>query len=711
MRASGFVLTLLTSSLVVNVPVGTAENDILVADFESDTYRDWKAEGEAFGPGPARGTLPNQMQVSGYEGDRLVNSFAGGDRTTGTLTSPAFQIERKFLNFLIGGGAHKDETCINLLIDGRTIRTAVGPNDRAGGSEMLDWTTWDVEEFRGQSATLQIVDRATGGWGHINVDQIVQSDRPAQTTPEERSRQLVLQHRYLLFPISNTAPACRIKLTVGDKLLQDFDIHLARQEVDWWGWLDLSAHQGQSATLTVDKLPGGSQGLALIESSAELRHLQPLYNERLRPQLRFSQQRGWNNDPNGMVFHDGEYHLFWQSNPFGPQWANMFWGHAVSRDLVHWEELPLALYPRTMAVDKCFSGSANIDTANTAGWKQGDAPVMVAAFTDTGCGEALALSRDRGRTWEYAAGNPIIKHQGRDPKLIWYEPGRHWVIAVYSENDGRQTVDFHKSSDLKTWERTSRLDGFFECPELFELPVDGDPNRKKWVIFAADAQYIVGEFNGREFIPDSPQKQRVHYGAYYASQCFSRQPEGRGIQVGWARLELPGMPFNQGFSLPTELTLQSTSGGIRLRAEPIRELQSLRGDPQTVSDRKLTAAEPLSLDPQAELFEIVLDATPGQARQLTIQFGANKLTYDFLAAKLDEMPLPLKDGRLHLRLIVDRPMYECVGGEGEVYKTAARSDGGDRIASIQLSTLGGDATIHALHLYPLQSIWKADQSR
>jgi len=163
--------------------------DILVADFEGKDYGDWKVTGEAFGPGPARGTLPNQMHVDGFLGKGLVNSFYQGDGTTGTVTSPTFKIERHYIRFLIGGGKWPGKTCINLLIDGKVARTATGPNDKPGGSERLDWHSWDVSELARKTATIEIVDQATGGWGHINIDQIIQTDRrpPAILTDVARA--------------------------------------------------------------------------------------------------------------------------------------------------------------------------------------------------------------------------------------------------------------------------------------------------------------------------------------------------------------------------------------------------------------------------------------------------------------------------------------------------------------------------------------------
>ena len=154
-----------------------SRKDIILADFEGNDYGGWTATGTAFGAGPAPGTLPNQMAVSGYKGHGLANSYHGGDGSTGTLTSPAFTIQRAYIDFLIGGGKNEGKTCLNLLIDGKIVRTETGPNDRPGGSEALAWKGWDVSEFEGKIATIEIVDLAKGGWGHICVDQITASDR------------------------------------------------------------------------------------------------------------------------------------------------------------------------------------------------------------------------------------------------------------------------------------------------------------------------------------------------------------------------------------------------------------------------------------------------------------------------------------------------------------------------------------------------------
>jgi fructan beta-fructosidase len=173
-------------------PTTSQDSDLLIANFDGQTYGDWKTTGEAFGPGPAPGTLPGQMAVTGFQGKGLVNSFYRGDRTTGTLTSPPLKIQRKYIHFLVGGGKYPGTTCINLLVAGKVVRTATGPNDRGGGSEKLAWATWNVADLLNQQAVIQIVDQRTGGWGHINVDHLFQSNRQQETSREVQEKPTVI---------------------------------------------------------------------------------------------------------------------------------------------------------------------------------------------------------------------------------------------------------------------------------------------------------------------------------------------------------------------------------------------------------------------------------------------------------------------------------------------------------------------------------------
>ena len=708
----------------------SADDDILINDFEAADYGQWKAEGTAFGTGPAKGTLGNQMQVTGFEGKGLVNSFLGGDRPTGKLTSGEFTIERDYIKFLIGGGGHKGKTCMNLLIDGQVVLTATGPNTQPGGSEFLNWENWDVKKYKGKKAVLQIVDDASGGWGHVNVDQISQSNTQAKKKPFvappsrggeaphlENAQEIKITGKYIIFPVSNKGQRGRMTIVVGDQLVHNLDCDFPpnKDAIDWWTYLDMSEYVGKTAKVVAKAAP---EICEMFESSDEIRHLQPLYDEALRPQFHISQMRGWNNDPNGMCYYDGQYHFFWQCNPAGRGWANMYWGHATSPDMVHWTEHDRALrsfggnvenrHPK-MAVKNCFSGSGNVDLGNTAGWQKGDEKTMVLAFTDTGCGEALAYSNDRGKTWKYYEGNPVIRHSGRDPKLMWYEPGKHWVIAVFDQDkEHGRNIALYTSKNLKEWKRQSNIPGYYECAEIFELPVDGDPAKTKWVIYAADAQYAFGHFDGKKFTPEHEGKHRVHWGAYYASQCFSNSPDGRVVQVGWARVNIPDMPFNQTFTVPTNLTLHTTEDGVRMFATPIKELEQLRKpDPKTAENAELTAEAPVvKFDVADQLFDIVVTLKKGTASKAVLRFGENVATYDFAGQKLDEMPLKMKDGKVTFRVLVDRPMYELIGGGGACYKTSSRRDMGKPVGTISLRAEGGSLTVESFKAYEMKSAWK-----
>jgi fructan beta-fructosidase len=685
-----------------------AADDLVVADFEGDTYGDWTVTGEAFGAGPARGALPGQMPVDGFQGRGLVNSFFQGDRTTGTLTSPKFRIERRYLRFLLGGGHHLGETGLNLKVGGKEVRTITGPNDRPGGTEHLEWAQWDVAEFVGKEVVLEIVDRHTGGWGHINVDHILQTDQRLPELKLNVGHDLVAARRFLHLPVRTGAPKRRVKLELSGQTVREFEIELADRDPEFFVFVDLQSYSGQPLKLVVDKLPEDSQAFALSTTKDDVPDGDRLYREPLRPQFHFSSRRGWNNDPNGMVYHAGEYHLYYQHNPYGWAWGNMHWGHAVSRDLVHWEELPIALYPHKYD-DWAFSGSAVVDAKNTSGFKTSDDDVLVLAYTSTGRGECIAFSNDRGRTWTEYPGNPVVKHRGRDPRLLWHAASQQWVMAVYHEPEvnGKvlQTIAFHTSPDLKAWTYHSEIEGFFECPDLFELAVDGDAARKLWLLSGANGDYLLGQFDGREFQPQS-KKLKGHYGnAFYAAQTFSDIPatDGRRIQIGWGTAASPGMPFNQMMTFPTELTLKTTPEGPRLHYAPVREIESLFGNQASNSG----AVTPLQLN-HLELADVSVVISPQKATSIEVSLRGTPIRYDVQKQQLTcrdrTAPVPLKDGKLALRCLIDRTSFEIFADDGAVYMPLAVISPADN-RELSITARDGTARIDELTAREIKSAW------
>lgn len=682
--------------------------DVLIADFEGSDYGMWSVEGDAFGEAPAKGALPSQMNVSGFKGNRLVNSFYGGDDSKGKLTSPPFKITRRYMNFLIGGGKKPGKACINLIYDGEVVRTATGPNDRPGGSERLDWHSWDVQEYWGKFAVIQIVDQATGGWGHINVDHIVLSNKKRQADPAERV--FHIDKTYLHLPVKNGAPKRRMKFLVDGQVEREFTIELAEEKPDFWVFSHVTAFDDKRLKVAVDALPGDSKGLSLIRQSDKVPDAENLYEEKYRPQFHFTTRRGWNNDPNGLVYYEGEYHLYYQHNPYGRSWGNMHWGHAVSTDLVHWQELPIALYPYQFG-DWVFSGSAVVDDENTAGFKTGEEDVIIAAYTSTGRGESIAYSNDRGRTFTDYEGNPVVEHRGRDPKVIWYEPGEHWVMAVYDEVDNSRGIAFYTSNDLKDWTRQSRIDGYYECPELFELPIEESPDQTRWIVYAADGAYSIGSFDGNAFHAESG-KHKFNYGnCFYASQTYNNIPEddGRRIQIAWGRTGHKSMPFNQQMNFPVTLTLHQTNEGLRLFAEPVKEIEKLYGKKSHWQDFtvyferedtfSLGKGECVDLDvvfhvDEADLFGVDVRGVP-------VVYDVKK---QLLVCKDKTASLKPDDGKIQLRILVDRLSLEIFANDGEIYMPMSNVFEEDQ-RSLNLFSVGKPTNVERVDVRHLKSIW------
>lgn len=711
------ILTDLVSVLILSPMVLAGEPDLLIADFERADHGGWIAEGAAFGTGPARGTLPGQMTVDGFEGQGLVNSFLGGDDATGTLTSPSFALQRRYLRFLIGGGAYEGETCLNLLVSNAVVRAATGPNTQPGGSERLEWAQWDVQNLAGQQARLQVVDRRKGGWGHINVDHIFQTDQRLPGLVTNATRELAIQGRYLNLPVKNGAPKRLVTLRIDQGPVRQFEIELAETTPDWWAFADISAYGGRSAVLQVDRLPENSAGLAQVELADQIRGEADLYHETFRPQFHFTARRGWNNDPNGLVYYDGEYHLFFQHNPYGWNWGNMHWGHAVSRDLVHWQELPIALYPD--ALGTMFSGSAVVDEANTGGFPPGPHPPMVCVYTAAGGTSAeskgqpftqcLAFSTDRGRTWTSHAGNPVLPHiigGNRDPKVFWYAPGKKWIMALYLD---QSDFALFSSPDLKQWKRLSEvtIPATSECPEFFPIAVDGSIGERRWVFYGGNGRYLVGRFDGTAFTMESG-PHTLNYGdAFYASQTYNHIPEsdGRRILVPWGTVATPGMPFNQMIGLPVSLTLRQTGDGLRLFAWPVRELEGLRTTTQQWPAQALAPGQNPLAEVRGELFDIEAELLVGEAAELRLDLRGTEVLYNVarqeLKCRAKTAPLKPVDGRIRLRILVDRTSLDIFGNAGGCYMPmGALAEPGNQ--GLVLESRGGAARLERLQVWGLE---------
>ena len=415
---------------VVSLLSCTAQ-DLPIGAFTSTNYGDWTATGTAFIKGPASDGLLAQLEIENARDNRVASSEIDGDRPTGRLTSQEFKIARRYISFLIGGGDYEHHTCLNLLVTGKVVRSATGRR-----SDRLSPASWDVTQFLGQSARVEIVDEANGQWGHINVDQIVQTDTP-------------------------------------------------------------------------ERLPIVTM---------------PLYSESLRPQFHFTarqwtmdrlnpreRQEGWLNDLNGLIYYDSESHLFAQ------RW-NKCWIHAVSRDLVHWTELEPAFWEEKLD-SGVQSGTCVVDYENTSGLSADRAtPPMVAFWSrNDNRSQCLSYSLDHGRTWKFYEKNPLLVYAERDPKVLWYAPGRHWVMILY----GNSQYHILTSTNLLNWKDAHRpIKDSFECPDLFPLPLDGNAHNMKWVLIQGNGKYSLGSFDGTEFAEEGARYACDLGPNFYATQTW-----------------------------------------------------------------------------------------------------------------------------------------------------------------------------------------------
>ena len=580
-----------------------------------------------------------------------------------------------------------------------------------------------------------------------------------QSFPEMiTSRQLLVDRRYLHIPVRYDARAGLMRVLAGGKQVLKFAAKVTAGTADYVTFADLAEFGGQTLELTYDSGPEpGVPRVPLDELtlSDTLPDADGVYRERYRPQIHFSSRRGFINDPNGLVYFAGEYHLFYQHQPFGTDIGHdlKFWGHAVSRDLVHWQELPPALAPDEHGA--MYSGSAVVDWHNTSGLQSGDEPPLVALYTADGRSadeerpftQCLAYSNDRGRTWSKHADNPVLPHiagLNRDPRVFWHQPRGCWVMVLYLDDDRFALLT---SPNLRDWTRQRhevRLPTH-SCPDLFQLAVDGNPDDLRWVLWAADTRYLVGSFDGERFVAEASdgagrELRQQPFGTAYAAQTWSDVPadDGRVLQIAWLRTTPPGMPFTHCMTLPCELSLRRTPSGVRLCSAPARELQTLRRDHRRWSGLVLDAG---ALPPPAAPFfgvptrygdwgirplarvpdtaEVIVEIEPGGAdyvalalRGIWIVYDAGASTLSCALGRLGSPSAPgtaiaLEHGLLRLHVLLDRASIEVFGADGAVVIPLGVVPVDDA-HELAMAARGGSARLRCLDLWRLASIWKEE---
>jgi fructan beta-fructosidase len=474
------------------------------------------------------------------------------------------------------------------------------------------------------------------------------------------------------------------------------------------------------------------------------------YKEKYRPQFHFTPAIHWMNDPNGLVYHKGEYHLFYQFNPFGNKWGHMSGGHAVSKDLIHWQHLPLAIPEEKDTM--IFSGSCVVDKNNSTGFAKepGQIP-MVAVYTAHIEGKSqsqhIAYSLDDGRTWIKYNANPVLdlgKKNFRDPKVFWYEPHKKWVMAAVWPME--RQVKFYTSKNLKQWELMSSFGpagdttGIWECPDLFEVPVQGEPGKTKWVLMLSPAPYMqhfIGEFDGYTFKNDNPADKvyRPDYGPdYYAAIVYNNLPAGhKPVSIGWINnwnyaTEIPTTPWKSAMSLPRELSAVKINNEWKLMQQPVESIHKLRGKLSVWKNIGVVATKAVPVKSQAMEMELIFTPSEnsingvrlakGNGHYIEIGYDASRqiLYIDrsksgdtnfhpaFAKQSRYETSLASLNGKISLHIFFDNSIVEVFANNGQAAMTAQlfpdRNNNG-----IELFSNGKKVVFESVSCWSIKGVW------
>lgn len=522
--------------------------------------------------------------------------------------------------------------------------------------------------------------------------------------------------KFLILPVQDDAPESKVCIVKDNEQRGTLmNVRLARERVDSYVPFILSDYKGQQISVDIQGLPAD----AVCWKELKLADSFDMSNkETFRPVYHHTPAYGWMNDPNGMFYKDGVYHLFFQYNPYGSVWGNMHWGHSTSSDLIHWNFEGVSIVPDAWGA--IFSGSCVVDHNNTAGFGKDAVIAFYTSAKSTPWGdvqsESMAYSLDNGKTFVKYAGNPIItslEKDFRDPKVFWYAPGKHWVMILAVG----QHMELYSSVNLKDWKKESEFGkmqgahgGVWECPDLIELPVEGSRERK-WVLICninpggpfggSAAQYFVGSFDGKTFVNESPvQTKWMDWGKdNYATVTWNNAPDGRCIALGWMSNwqyanNVPTQQYRSANTIARDLTLYKAGGEFYLKSTPSREMKQARGEKVSVPSFKVTDSYKIEslLKDNNGAYEIEMEIQVADASKISLNLQNEKgeqvsMYYDLLrkqfvmdrskSGKVDfsnDFPAvtaaPVHAGKtLRLRLFVDRSSIEAFGEDGKFVMT------------------------------------------
>lgn len=487
-------------------------------------------------------------------------------------------------------------------------------------------------------------------------------------------RTITVEQKYVVLPINNNAVSkklCFYESTANKRqLVMDFDCKLDLINPQYMAYIDVSCYRGRK--LSYDSIPH----MDFVLEQSDKKELDGLYREDYRPLIHFTPQIGWLNDPNGMIKYHGVYHMFYQYNPCGTEWANMHWGHATSTDLLHWEEKDIALFPDNMGT--MYSGSAIEDTQNVTGLQSGDIPPILLFYTAAGGRnmlshgiprtQCMAVSNDGGKTFEKYKNNPIVNNVDpyeRDPKVVWLEDIQKYLMILYLAEDRYMLF---LSDNMLNWKPSQeiRIANESECPDIYSYKVG---NKTYWVLIGASDKYIIGIFRDEKFIPLTQERQLCYSPYSYAGQSFSGIDDGRVIRMTWHNLKMPCLRTPSQMSIPMEMKLKVGNMGSFLTAYPVEEINQLYVDTEVISNRALDEPVELKLDNAAYDMHIVADY--GSNMKLEVFGHTLQINTMDNCIMFGNIRMPLSNDRktVDIRLIADRCSMEVFADEGRFYAT------------------------------------------
>lgn len=564
--------------------------------------------------------------------------------------------------------------------------------------------------------------------------------------------------KYLLLPVQESNDDAKVNIIVDGKLDKTINVRLAKSKVDYHVPFDITPYKGHEVILNIITTQDRSTVREAKEDacwkSVSLADTFDTSNrEKYRPAYHHTPLYGWMNDPNGMFYKDGVWHLYYQYNPYGSKWQNLSWGHSTSTDLINWENHPVALRPNGLGM--VFSGSCAVDKGNSTGYGD-DAVVGMYTSADASQVQSLVWSADGGDTFEFYPGNPVIalESEARDPNMFWDENAKQWVLLLAHALEHEMLV--FTSPDMRSWTLQSSFgkglgaqEGVWECPDLFKLPVDGS-GEEKWVLlcnlnpggpFGGSAtQYFVGDFDGKVFTPDKdadgnvPTKWMDYGKDHYATVSWSDAPDSRRTVIGWMSnwqyaAEVPTQQFRSANTLPREVGLfKGADGQIYASSQPSPELVALRGSLKldvrkaSVGKNPRTYLLPSSNSGVCEIL-LDIDARGADVVSLTLKNDGNEkvvMKYDAAAHTLSfdrresgvvdfsqdfpavtVSPTFEDENRVSLRIFIDRSSIEVFGNDGKfvmtnlVFPTKPYS-------TLSISSRGGNAKVENLKIYSIK---------